>query len=110
MSDARFGFVVALWGALMRITARLDTESEHFIEAIRVRMGLKTVTDVLKYSLREAATRLERESKPGDRMKALLDSDYVDSFDGDPELSSDYKRLLGDYLDEKFPQHREAGQ
>ena len=93
----------------MRITARLDAESEHDIEAIRSKVGLKTVTDVLRYSLREAATRLDRESKPGDRMKALLGSDYVGSFDGDPKLSSDYKRLLGDYLDEKFPQHRESG-
>ena len=87
----------------MRITAKLDPESEYYIELIRSRMGLKTVADVLSYSLREVATRLKRESKPGDRMQALLGSDYVGSFDGDPKLSSDYKCLLGDYLDEKFP-------
>jgi hypothetical protein len=98
--------VVAPWRSLMRITAKLDPESEYYIELIRSRMGLKTVADVLSYSLREVATRLKRDSKPGDRMQALLDSDYVGSFDGDvtPKLSSDYKFLLGDYLDEKFPQ------
>ena len=92
----------------MRITARLDAESEHYIETIRKTIGLKTVTDVLRYSLREAATHLEQEAKPGDRMKVLLGSEYVGSFEGDRALSTNYKQSIEDYLDEKFPQYSEV--
>lgn len=63
----------------MRITARLDAESENYLETIQKKKGLKTVTDVLKYSLREAANHLRDQAKPGDKMKSLLASDYVGS-------------------------------
>lgn len=67
----------------MRITARLDAESENHLLTIQKKKGLKTVTDVLKYSLREAADHLQNQAKPGDKMKALLASDFVGSFDGE---------------------------
>ena len=92
----------------MRITARLDVASKHNIEAIRRTTGLKTVTDVLKYSLQQTASHIENDSKPGDRMKALLASDYVGSFEGAHTLSSNYKQIIASYLDEKFRQPPQA--
>ena len=89
----------------MRITARLDAESENYLETIQKKKGLKTVTDVLKYSLREAANHLQDQAKPGDKMKVLLGSDYVGSFDGEEDLSVNYKQYVAEYLDEKYPQH-----
>ena len=88
----------------MRITARLDAESENYLETIQKKKGLKTVTDVLKYSLREAANHLQNQAKPGDKMKALLASDFVGSFDGEEDLSVNYKQYIAEYLDEKYPQ------
>ncbi|HBH36423.1 MAG TPA: hypothetical protein DDW45_08790 [Gammaproteobacteria bacterium] len=92
----------------MRITARLDAESKNYLETIQKKKGLKTVTDVLKYSLREAANHLQNQAKPGDKMKALLASDFVGSFDGEEDLSVNYKQYVAEYLDEKYPQHPEV--
>ena len=89
----------------MRITARLDDESEHCLEVIQKTKGFKTVTDVLKYSLQEVASHLEQQGKPGDKMKALLKSDFVGSFEGSENLSVNYKKAVAEYLDEKYPQH-----
>jgi len=89
----------------MRITARLDDESEHYLETIQKMKGFKTITDVLKYSLQETASHLEQQAKPGDKMKALLDSGFVGSFEGPEDLSVNYKDYIAEYLDEKYPQH-----
>lgn len=65
------------------------------------------MTDVLKYSLQEAANQLEHQGKPGDKMKALLDSDFVGAFEGTEDLSANYKKHISEYLDDKYPQHQE---
>ncbi|HGG60790.1 MAG TPA: hypothetical protein ENK26_12890, partial [Gammaproteobacteria bacterium] len=56
----------------MRITARLDDETERYLKKIKSIKNLETITDVLKFSLREAAEHLEQGARPGDKMKALL--------------------------------------
>ena len=89
----------------MRITARLDDESEHHLETIKKSKGFKTLTDVLKYSLQEAASHLEHQGKPGDKMKDLLKSDFVGSFEGPEDISENYKKYIMEYLDDKYPQH-----
>ncbi len=89
----------------MRITARLDDKSEQFLEKIQARKGFKTITEVLKYSLKEAAAHLEQQQKPGSKMKKLLQSDFVGSFDGAQDLSVNYKSEIADYLDKKYQQH-----
>jgi len=63
----------------MRITARLDDETEAYIEQIKQLKGLDTVTDVLKLALKSTAQALEAEARPGDKMKAFLATDYVGS-------------------------------
>jgi hypothetical protein len=107
MSDNSWAFI-ALQEIMMRITARLDAESENYLEAIQKKKGLETVTDVLKYSLRETANQLQNQAKPGDQMKALLASGFVGSFDGEEDLSVNYKQYIAEYLDEKYPQHPEV--
>ena len=94
----------------MRITARLDDETERYLKKIKSIKNLETITDVLKFSLREAAEHLEQGARPGDKMKALLNSGFVGSFEGGEDLSSNYKRYIAEYLDEKYPQHSESGQ
>ena len=89
----------------MRITARLDEESENNLELIQKMKGFRTITDVLKYSLQEVANHLEQQAKPGDKMKAMLGSDFVGSFEGPEDLSVNYKKYVAEYLDEKYPQH-----
>ncbi len=91
----------------MRITARLDDESEQYLALIQKKEGFKTITDVLKYSLHEVASQYEKEAKPGDKMKALLNSDFVGSVEGPEDLSVNYKKHIAEYLDEKYPQHPE---
>ena len=76
----------------MRITARLDDESEQNLELIQKKEGFKTITDVLKYSLQEVASQYEKQAKPGDKMKAFLNSDFVGSLEGPEDLSVNYKK------------------
>ena len=94
----------------MRITARLDEETERYLQKIRAVKGLETITDVLKFSLRETAENLEEGAKPGDQMKAFLASGFVGSFEGPEDLSTNYKQYISEYLDEKYPQHSESDQ
>lgn len=91
----------------MRITARLDEESESNLELIQKMKGFKTITDVLKYSLQEVANHLEQQAEPGDKMKTLLESDFVGSFEAPEDLSVNYKKHVAEYLDEKYSQHTE---
>jgi hypothetical protein len=47
---------------------------------------------------------LEQDSpaKPGNPLKSLLDSGFVDCFETAPGLSSDYKAEFGKIIDEKY--------
>lgn len=93
-------------GFSMRITARLDDETEGYIEKIKQLKGLQTVTDVLKFALKGTVQALEAEARPGDKMKAFLASSYVGSIEGSKDdLSTNYKKYVAEYLDEKYPQH-----
>jgi len=88
----------------MRITARLDRESESNLAVIQQTVGLKTVTDVVRYSLQAAATQLEKRKQPGDVMRSFLASDYVASFDGPEDLSANIKQQIAEHMDEKYLQ------
>lgn len=89
----------------MRITARFDEETEIYIEQIKQSKGLKTITDVLKYALRDTARSLNTQQKPGDKMKALLDSDFIGCGEGPEDLSANYKEYLYEGLKEKHGTH-----
>ncbi len=75
----------------MRINARLDGESEDYLEKIKQVKGFETITDALKYSLKEVASHLEAQGDPGDQFQAFLNSEYVGQFDGPEDGSVNYK-------------------
>jgi len=75
----------------MRINARLDGESENYLEKIKLVKGFETITDTLKYSLKEVASHLELEGNPGNQFQAFLNSEYVGQFDGPEDGSANYK-------------------
>ena len=85
----------------MRINARLDRESEAYLEKVKQIGGFASTTDALKYSLKEAANHLEQESRPGGKFKGMLKSDFVGQFEGPEESSVDYKGVLGQGWEEK---------
>ena len=85
----------------MRITARLDEESEYHLERIKQLKGLTTFTEVIKLALRHTAQNLETPPKSGSKMKALLESDFIGSGDGPEDLSVNYKEYLYQGLQDK---------
>ena len=77
-----------------RINARLDPQSAADLELIRRELGTASLTEALKYSLREVAARLRGEAAPENRvMQTFLDSDYVGCAMGPEDLSENYKGL-----------------
>lgn len=77
-----------------RINARLDDESAEELEFIRRTTGATTITDALKYSISEVASRLRESESNGSKMKALLMSDFVGCASGPADLSENYKERL----------------
>lgn len=86
----------------MRINARLDEQSEQDLQLIQQTTG-ETVTQIIKELLAERAEQLREKSKPGAKLKALLESDFVGCGEGPEDGSVNYKKYVADYLDEKYP-------
>ena len=86
----------------MRINARLDEQSEKNLQFIQQTTG-ETVTQIIKTLLQERAERLREKNKPGAKLKALLDSDFVGCGEGPEDGSVNYKKYFADYLDDKYP-------
>lgn len=86
----------------MRINARLDEQSEKNLQFIQQTTG-ETVTQIIKILLQERAERLREKNKPGAKLKALLDSDFVGCGEGPEDGSINYKKYVADYLDDKYP-------
>ena len=86
----------------MRINARLDEQSEKNLQFIQQTTG-ETVTQIIKTLLQERAERLRKKNKPGAKLKALLDSDFVGCGEGPEDGSINYKKYFADYLDDKYP-------
>ena len=78
----------------MRITARLDDESEKYLFKIQQFKNFKSITATLKYSLKYTAEDLDNEKLTGIKMKGFLESEYVGAFEGDENLSSDSKTIF----------------
>jgi len=86
----------------MRINARLDEQSEQDLQFIKQTTG-ETVTQIIKTLLEERAERLREKNRPGAKLKALLDSDFVGCGEGPEDGSINYKKYVADYLDDKYP-------
>lgn len=86
----------------MRINARLDEQSEQDLQLIQQTTG-ETVTQIIKALLAERAEQLREKNKPGAKLKALLESDFVGCGEGPEDGSVNYKKYVADSLDEKYP-------
>ncbi|MGR9116784.1 MAG: hypothetical protein ACU85E_13545 [Gammaproteobacteria bacterium] len=85
----------------MRVNARLDEKSEQDLRFIKQQTG-ESVTQIIKELLAEKADALRQKQKPGAKMKALLESDFVGCAEGPEDGSVNYKKYIGEYLDEKL--------
>lgn len=84
----------------MRINASLDEQSEQDLLFIKEKTG-ETVTQIIKELLTEKAESLRIEHKPGSKMQALLQSDFVGCAEGPEDLSTNYKEYFYQGIKEK---------
>lgn len=84
----------------MRINARLDEQSEQDLLFIKEKTG-ETVTQIIKELLTTKAEYLRAKHKPGSKMQALLQSDFVGCAEGPEDLSVNYKEYFYQGLKEK---------
>jgi hypothetical protein len=80
-NEFRYHYAV---GWMMRINVRLDEQSEQDLQFIRQSTG-ETVTQIVKTLLSERAKNLRENQKPGLKLKALLESDFIGCGEG-PDL------------------------
>ena len=84
----------------MRINARLDDEHMEKIEFLKNKRHLST-TDFMKSTIDTLYE--ESQSKPGGTIQELLCSDFVGGWEGPEDGSTNYKKYVTEYLDEKYP-------
>ena len=80
-----------------RINARLDDETASRLERLQEKTG-KSASAILKEALRQYLDSVEGPARPYD---ALLASGFIGSGTGEPNLSTDYKRILTESLARK---------
>lgn len=84
----------------IRINARLDEQSRQDLDYIREVTG-QAVTDIVKRALAAYSDQLRHRTKTGEKMHAILASDFVGCAEGPENLSTDYKDFLHQGLKEK---------
>ena len=77
----------------MKTNARLDAQSEQDLLFIKEKTG-ETVTQIFKELLTAKAESLRAKHKPGSKMQALLQSDFVGCAEGPEDLSVNYKEYF----------------
>jgi hypothetical protein len=87
----------------LRINARLDEQTSEDFQFLREELGAKTITEVLKYSLQQAAQDLRDKARARRQKQIWRDSGFIGAFDGPEDLSTNYKQYLTDMLDAKYP-------
>ncbi len=83
----------------MRINARLDEEYSHKIAYIQQQTH-KGVTDVIKSAIDLYYQQLQQHYQ--NPLSVLMESGFVGCGEADPNLSVNYKSVLGDGLDAKY--------
>lgn len=87
----------------MRINARLDEQSVSDLQFLRSELGDRSVTDVLKYALKQAAQDLRDRMRAKQQKQIWRSSGFVGCFAGPEDMSVNYKKRLAEILDEKYP-------
>ena len=89
-----------------RINARLDEQTTRDLQFLREALGAKSITEVLKYSLQQAAQDLRDQARAKRQKQLWRESGLIGCIKDDPEdLSVNYKQYVAEYLDDKYPQH-----
>ena len=88
----------------MRINARLDEQTARDLQFLREALGAKSITEVLKYSLQQAAQDLRDQARAKRQKQLWRDSGLIGCIkDGPEDLSVNYKQYVAESLDEKHP-------
>jgi len=82
----------------MRVNARLDDERAEKLRRIQASTGL-SASDVLKHALDLMHER--QLARTGERLDALLSSDFIGCADGPSDLADEYKHYLAHGLASK---------
>ena len=90
----------------VRINARLDEQAANDLQFLREALGNKSITEVLKYSLRQVAQDLRHQAEAKRQKEIWKKSGLIGCIKNGPEdLSTNYKKYVAEYLDEKYAHH-----
>ena len=82
----------------MRINARLDDDYAKKLEYLKKQNQLST-TEIVKQAI--DLLYLKSKARPHEKIKALLESDFIGCSEGPEDLSTNYKQYLSESLAEK---------
>lgn len=85
----------------LRVTARLDEQSQFDLQFLSQELGELSITDVIKYSLHHTAQELRDRSKAQRQKQIWRNSGLIASGQAPADLSRHYKDYLGQAMDEK---------
>lgn len=89
----------------LRINARLDEQTANDLQFLREALGAKSITEVLKVSLRRMAEDHRVRAKAKYQRKLLQESGLIGCIkDGAGDASVNYKKYVAECLDEKYPE------
>lgn len=90
----------------IRINARFDEKTANDLQFLRKVLGNTSITDVLKHSIQQMAQEQRDKIRAKHQKQLWKDSGLIACIDNEHEnLSSDYKKYVNHYLDEKHAQH-----
>lgn len=85
----------------MRINARMDEASHKALELIKKTTGEST-TEAIKHAIAFYAEELGKQQQtPGQKMRSLLNSDFVGCAEGPEDGSTHYKDYVGQAIEQK---------
>ncbi len=85
-----------------RINARLDEETARDLEFVRETLGGLSVTEAVKYALKQVAEDIRDRERARVQKQIWIDSGFVGGFEGPEDLSTNYKQYFAEIMDEKY--------
>lgn len=86
----------------MRINARLDEESSSDLLFLKEALGSQSVTEVLKYSLKQVAEDIRNRQRAKQQHELWLASDFIGCMESSDDLSENYKASVAQQIDDKY--------
>ncbi len=91
-----------------RINARLDEETARDLEFVREALGGLSVTEAVKYALKQAAEEIRDRERARVQKQIWIDSGFVGGFEGPEDLSANYKQYFAEIMDEKYADEQQS--